>query len=122
MIKAIDPSDLNRRITIQTMDGTLQTNGVANQTWSDWKNVWAALEPSMSYEVLKARERFSQMDALWTIRWFKTDTDQFCGVNAQMRIAYKNQIFEIIGVEPVGMHDAIKIYCKKFGDGEIANV
>lgn len=116
----MNSSLMDRRITIKKQDETLLARGVRSQEWNDYKaNIAAAMATSGSYEVMKARERFSQLDTVWTIRWFKSVEDETCGVNAQMQVFYKGQKYEILAVEPVGQprHDAIKIYCRKFGDG-----
>jgi len=116
----MNSSLLDRRITIKSQDDTILGAGFRKQVWTEYKtNLAAAIAPSGSYEVMKARERFSQLDAIWTIRWFKSNDDETCGINAQMRVFYKGQQYEILAVEPVGRHDAIKIYTRKFGDGAV---
>jgi hypothetical protein len=66
--------------------------------------------------MIHARAMFSELGAIFTIRWRASATDPHCGVNAQMRVLYKNQVYEILGVTNVGRHDQIKLYCRKYGD------
>ena len=112
-------SDLRWSIVIQTKaTGTQNADGSIPNVWNNTYTVFAGVEESQSNEMVRARGMYSELAAIFTVRWFASQADGHCGVNSQMRILYENQVYEILGVENVSSPSRtwIKIYAKKYTD------
>lgn len=91
---------LRHRIQIQDLKPVLDSNGnptqdpVTGEVFSDWMTiatVWAAVEPLSARELIAAQAVQSKVTARMVIRYRD-------GLNAAMRIIYRNRIYNIHGL------------------------
>lgn len=109
-------SQLDRYIVIQQKDGSQNPDGSYANVWATVYSVWANVVESASNEMIRARSLYSELTAIFTIRWRSSTTDEHCGVNSKMRIIHHGQVYEILGVENVGRKQFIRIFTKKYSD------
>lgn len=87
-------SRLNKRITIQTLSTTTDSEGYRKETWSDYRTVWAYCKPHSANEYYKANAINSKASIKFNIRYFK-------GLDTSMRIKYKDKFYNILSIENV---------------------
>lgn len=82
---------LRHRVTIQKLISTPDGGGGSTKTWIDDATVWAAIEPLRGGERYVAQQIQSELTHKITMRYRE-------GIKPQMRIKYKDRIFEILSV------------------------
>lgn len=87
-VTLLDAGALRHRITIEAASNTSDGLGGSIQTWSEWRLIWAHLEPIRA----DMRERASQTDELVTHRVY---VRQPLAVTSEMRLRKGGRIFEI---------------------------
>ena len=97
--------DLDRIIKIEKRRDVVNAVGQSAPTWS----TFAAAVPA-SYEPARGREYFAAQamtvvePAMFRIRWK-------AGVVAEMRVRFRDKIWDIAAVEEVGRNDEMRLYC-----------
>lgn len=87
----VNTGNLRHRITIQKFEDGVNENGFPVQTWIDVKSVWADLKTVKGSEFYQAASAQAQNDIRFIIRYTT-------GVNSDMRISYKDRLFNIISI------------------------
>jgi SPP1 family predicted phage head-tail adaptor len=86
---------MRHRITIQRRAITFNDLGEPVETWSDWKRIWASVEP------LSGREYFSsaqaQAEVTHRIRMRRAD-----GFTTTDRIVFNDRVFEVDSIQNIG--------------------
>ncbi len=97
--------ELNERITIQR--ATVSTNDFneAIETWSTLATVWANRRDASGSERYRAMEVNAEISVRFTVRIFSTISD----VNANDRISYDGDIYNITAVREVDRNRMLEI-------------
>lgn len=82
------PGKYNKRITIQSPTGT-NNSFTDNESWAGFATVWAAIFPLQGKAYFEANRENTEVTARLDIRYL-------AGVVRNMRILYKEHIYEII--------------------------
>lgn len=98
---------LRRRVTLQELVKTDDGYGGTIETWQDITTIWAAIEPLRGNERYTAQQVQSELSHKVTIR-YRT------GIKPQMRLLYKDRIFEIEAVLDVEeRHQWLELLCSE---------
>lgn len=89
----MDIGKLNKRITIQQQSLTYDDAGQQVESWSTFASVWADIKFKSGKETIKADALASTVMASIRIRYKQ-------GVNAGMRVQYKDEQYEILSIMP----------------------
>lgn len=85
---------LRHRVTIQRPASAQNPNtGATTTTWEEVTQVWASVEPLSAREFIAAKAGQSEIQARIVIRYRS-------GIDATMRILYRDQVYNIEGVLP----------------------
>lgn len=89
----MNPGKMNARITfIQPIDSEqYDRRGFPVTLWETVKNVWAQIKTQTAREYWQAAQFQNQNEVRFIIRYTK-------GISPDMRIVYKERIFEITGI------------------------
>jgi len=103
------PSELNKRITIQSPTRTADGMGGWTEAWSTLATVWAAVWPVSAKEILQGGQ--TSMELTHRIRIRYRD-----GVLASQRILYGTRYLSIIGIiNPSERREWLDLLCKENG-------
>ena len=105
----MNPGKLNKRISLQSLVITSDSEGVQQSTWIDYKTVWASIEPlSVRYrEFLAAQAINTEISVTIKIRYTE-------GINSAMRVKYGNRFYTIIAVvNPNESNKELNLMCKE---------
>ena len=104
-------SECDQPIVIQARSSTLLPNGQPSLTWSNINNgkMFAKREETGGNNFQRAQQQFSELDALFVVRW-RSD------ITAQMKLIHEGREFLILGVSAIGRHQWLQISTKRMGD------
>jgi SPP1 family predicted phage head-tail adaptor len=106
----INAGMLNKRITIQHLvDGSPSQSsfGEPEATWTDFKEMWASIEPIQGNEFWSQQQVQSEV----TIR---IRTRYVGGIEPAMRVSYGDRIFVIESViDPKERHEELQLMCSE---------
>lgn len=85
-----NPGQLDRRIVLQSLTVTRDEVGGKVETWTDVATVWASKRVDNGRRMFAAEQKSVEEICTFRIRWR-------AGVTAFMRIAHRDDFFEIIG-------------------------
>ena len=110
MEKPINIGKLNKKITFQVfMDDEEDKMGQSTQKWKDLKPVWATFRPVRGAEHDEAARKFREE------RTYKATVRYRPGISSDMRIKYKERVFEIKSVVNVNEANYIlEIECTEY--------
>lgn len=84
----MNPAKFDSRITFQVNGQTYDEDGYPIEGWTDVKTVWAMIKTLTGKEVFQAMTTKTEYTTRFVIRYTT-------GLNTDMRILYKNRIFNI---------------------------
>lgn len=103
---------LRHRVTIQTLDAespSQDAGGAPNDTWSDVKTVWAAVEPLRGRELLAAQQVASEVTGTIRMRY---EAGQ--GVTAKHRCKFGTRYYDILAVvNPTERNKELLLYVRE---------
>ena len=103
------PSDLKKRITIQSQARTADGMGGWTETWATLTTVWAAVWPVSAREILKAGQTSMEITHRVRIRYR-------AGVLASYRILYGTRYLSIVSIiNPSERGEWLDLLCKENG-------
>lgn len=94
-----NPSMMNKRVDVQQLVRTSDSQGGYTEAWATIATVWAKLEPVKAYEKFQAAQTETPVSHNVTMRYRPSITDQ-------NRLLYNGRIFGIKEVINVGEADA----------------
>lgn len=99
---------MNKRISIEQLTAgspAQDTFGEPDQTWSEFAEVWAAIEPIQGREFWAQQQVQSEITHRVRIRYL-------AGVLPDMRIVYSTRIFSIKHIiDPKERHEELQLMC-----------
>jgi SPP1 family predicted phage head-tail adaptor len=99
----MNPSKLDRRITIQAKTTALDVNGDRMDTWTNlYTNIAANVKPTGGREMVAEHRMFETSSAMFMTRYFSD-------VCQQHRILYNGKYYNITSVNEIGRHDGLLI-------------
>ena len=111
--------ELNRRLHLQQLVSTTDSDGFTNETWSDLAVVWAGIDPLRAAESYQAAQSQENITHQITIRW-RSD------VTARMRFLYAEtttgiqRIFLIhTMLDPLEAHRQLDCMCEEFVTSQV---
>jgi SPP1 family predicted phage head-tail adaptor len=90
----MNPCELRHIITIQVATITAGSYGSGEKTWGTFAQVWAAMWPQKSQEVVVGDRIEISTHTLVKIRYV-------AGVLAGMRVLYGTRVFDIVGIRNI---------------------
>lgn len=100
---------INRRIYIDEPVTTQDATGDEVVTWTEFAQVWAAIEPIRGREALVNSASLAMMDTRITVRW-SPEVDE---VNPEWRLRYKETIYDIVSLAHIRTGKrTIEMLCK----------
>lgn len=93
---------MDRRITIQAPQTTLDAAGQPVESWADVATVWAEVKPFRGGERFLARQVVGQAVTTFIIRYR-------AGITVQHRIVYEGAAWNILDVRERGRQDALEL-------------
>lgn len=107
MSPAIRSGDLNRRITIQARDTTVDGFGQQAATWADVLSCWASIRPLSGRELLSAQAQVSETTHEIQIRYRS-------GITPANRVVYQGRVFNVLSVlDKDTKHKALTLLCSE---------
>lgn len=103
----IDPGQLDRRVSLQSVSGTTDDLGETREAWAEYAAVWARLEPISGRELWLAQQAQSEATHKVTLRYR-------AGVTARDRVVYGGRTFHL--TEPpreVGRREYLEFLVKE---------
>lgn len=88
------PEELRHRITIQKLETTTNENGYEIETWTDFKNLWAAVSNLIGREYFEAAEVQTENTIKFTIRYIDE-------IDTTMRILFKGKQYNITSIDNI---------------------
>lgn len=95
---------LDRRIRIERKETSTDSMGGITESYRELATVSAELVPQSARERFLADVERSERMVMFRIRYRRD-------VKATMRIAYRNQLYDITGVQEIGRRDGLEIMC-----------
>lgn len=86
--------DLNKRITIQKLITITNKNGFEEETWQDYKTVWASADNLFGREYYAAQAVQAEKTVKFTIRYCKD-------LDTNMRILFDNKQYNIVFIDNI---------------------
>jgi len=100
---------LRRRITIERVTETQDTDGAVLETWSTYATVQASIEPISGREYFAAQSTQADVTHRIRIRYLS-------GIVPKMRVSYNSRIFDILSVINVGERNReLQLMCRESG-------
>lgn len=84
-------AELRQRIKFQSLTRTADGQGGWTETWNDFSEVWAAVNPVSAKERYFSQRIEENISHQIVIRWLD-------GLNTEMRIIFENRVFQIHGI------------------------
>jgi SPP1 family predicted phage head-tail adaptor len=94
---------MDRRVTFQRKTVTTDSFGEEIETWANFVTVWAQVRAIRGMEYFTASQTVANVDTRFTIR-HRND------VTPLERITYKEKVYDIKAVVPLGRNEALEIY------------
>ena len=82
---------LRHRATIQSYAKTRDAYGAEVETWSDFADVWASIEPLIGREYMAAKQLTADVSHKIRIRYIE-------GLSPTMRVVFGTRTFEIVSI------------------------
>lgn len=101
---------MRHRVQIQAKTVTQDDHGGPVQTWKTVATVWASLEATSTREFFAAQQVQSEVTQRIRIR-FRSD------LSPDMRVLYKDRVFEIVGILPNNRQTQCVLMCKERSGG-----
>ena len=105
----MNPSKLDRQITIQAQSEVLDSFGDRSNEWSDLVSCFANVSIRSGSEVFRAKKLFDTAEAVFVIR-YRSD------ITPQHRIVYSGENWGIISVEEIGRRDGLRLVARRFNN------
>lgn len=86
--------DLRNRITIQKLTIITNENGFEEETWQDYKTIWASISNLFGREFYAASSVNAENTVKFTIRYID-------GIDTTMRILFNNRPYNIIFIDNI---------------------
>jgi SPP1 family predicted phage head-tail adaptor len=103
----MDAGKLNKRITIQGIQETRDTDGAIIKGWADVCTVWASIKP------LTGREYFDAAKSVDNVVNAKINNRYRAGIKPEMRILYNGVVYEITSIiNPNESNQYLLLMCK----------
>ena len=100
---------LRRRITIERVTETQDTDGAVLETWSTYATVQASIELISGREYFAAQSTQADVTHRIRIRYLS-------GIVPKMRVSYNSRIFDILSVINVGERNReLQLMCRESG-------
>lgn len=90
----MNPGDLKHRITFQQLTTVANANGFGEESWADWKTVWAKVENLSAREYWAAKAMQAENTLKFTVRYLS-------GVLPSMRIIFAGKPYNIETIDDV---------------------
>jgi SPP1 family predicted phage head-tail adaptor len=104
---------LNKRITVQKGTASSDSEGVTGMTWTPLMDVWAAISPLGTQELILAAQRAEEITHSVTIRY----QAQFLPPE-DLRILFGTRSFVVVGGSDADeSHQSLVLRCKEFVTG-----
>lgn len=105
----------NKKIEIQQLSETFDNIGNQVREWTVIFRPWAEIKTSGGKEFFAAAQINSEEDYVFKIRFSRNIAEK---LSQEMRVAYKNQVFDITHIEDTNdLHREIVIRAKKKNQG-----
>lgn len=98
----MDPSNLDRRITIQQQSVSTDADNQTVETWAEWARPWAQYIPQAGSEAMDGGQIVAAARARFVTRYR-------AGVDESMRILHDGKMYSILSVIEVGRRDGLDI-------------
>mgnify|MGYP003116256247 CR=1 FL=1 len=97
---------LDRRVTLQEPDSTVNDYGERTVIWKTYATVWAAIErkPSASQ-----RNSGEQLVSFQSVTFMIRNSSQVALLSPSYRISYDSKIYEILGVQELGRNEQLRV-------------
>ncbi len=82
---------LRHRVTIQQASHSTNAMGETYMSYSDWKTVWASIEPNSGRMYYEAQQANSEVEGTIVMRYID-------GLVPAMRVSYGSRIFRILAI------------------------
>lgn len=100
-LKPMNPGELIRRVTFQSLTSVKGTTGFGTEVWVDFVTVAAAKKDLRGEERLQAAQLSSPFDTMWQT-WYRKDLDpDVLDVTRVRRIIYQGRIYDITRAMPI---------------------
>lgn len=90
----MEAGKLNRKITLQAMGTTRDSDGYETENWIDVSDLKSEVITSGGREFYAAQKQNAETTAVFRIRYR-------VGVNTRMRVKWGNRIFAILSLNPI---------------------
>ena len=90
----MNPGELRHRITFQRLTTTINENGFEEETWEDFKTVWAGVSNLHGREYFEAAAVQAEQTVKFTIRHLKD-------LDTSMRILFKDKEYNITAIDNI---------------------
>ena len=97
---------LDRRVTLQEPESTVNDYGERTVIWKTYATVWAAIErkPSASQ-----RNIGEQLVSFQSVTFMIRNSSQVALLSPSYRISYDSKIYEILGVQELGRNEQLRV-------------
>ncbi|EHN13437.1 phage head closure protein [Clostridium sporogenes] len=90
----MDIGDLKHRVTFQRFTTVVNDNGFEEETWQDYKTVWASVSNLYGREYFEAAAIQEENTVKFTIRFIKE-------INESMRIKFRDKQYSITSIDNI---------------------
>ena len=90
----MNPGELRHRITLQKFTTTVNENGFEEESWIDFKTVWASVSNLHGKEYFEAAAVQKENIVKFIIRYLP-------GINNSMKILFKGKSYNIIQIDNI---------------------
>lgn len=97
---------MDKRIIIQSCTETQDSHGQLIKSWATAATVWAAFAPVRGTESFLNAQKFSQIDARFTVRYMT-------GITTKHRINHDGVYYDIVGVLELGRKKGLDLLVKR---------
>lgn len=88
------PEELRHRIKLQVLETITNDNGFEEETWQDYKTVWASVSNLYGREYFEAAAIQAENTVKFTIRFIKE-------INESMRIKFRGKQYNITSIDNI---------------------
>ncbi len=100
--------DLDRRITIQSVDYVFDKYGSFEEVWTDFATRWASFTQSGGREFFAAAQIQSERKVVFRCRWVE-------GVTVIHRVICDGEVYDINEVRRIGRKIGLELHCTADG-------
>lgn len=90
----MNPGELRHRITLQKFTTTVNENGFEEETWIDFKTLWASVSNLHGREYFEAAAVQKENTVKFTVRYIKD-------LDTSMKILFKDKSYNIIQIDNI---------------------